>query len=143
MRVGEAVMSRRLRVPVLEPDGHGGARIRTERKPGGPRIHRPDEDAKRRPLEPWRRGGYGSEYRAERQECIDRAHGRCECCGRQVARRNRDGSWTVTGGQTHHERPLRDGGGEGRPRLRLLCTSCHARADALLRAKERGMGAGN
>ena len=128
-------MTKRLRIPVLEPDGRGGARIRTEAKPAQPRRPRtPDEERRRRTAEPWRGSGYGHAYRTERQRCIEEARGRCKDCGRVVARRNRDGTWSCTVGQTHHEEPLRDG---GKGRLVLLCPSCHARREALLR-RSRG-----
>lgn len=132
-------MGRRLRIPVLEPDGHGGAKVRTEYAPSAPRRQRTrDEERARGRVEPWRRTGYSGPYRAERQECIARAGGRCEGCGRVVAKRNRDGSWSTTIGQTHHTVPLREGG-MGGP-LQLLCPSCHAKADAVLRKKHGDPG---
>jgi len=130
-------VTKRLRIPVLEPDGHGGARIRTERRPTGPRRPRTRaEELARGSDEPWRRDGYGKGYRDARQECMARARGRCERCGRQVAHRDCSGRWVSDGGQTHHVDPLRSGGGGDRPRLALLCPSCHALADAELRRRE-------
>ena len=122
----------RLRIPVLEPDGHGGARVRTERKPSGPRVHRRGEGAERLVSEPWRRTGYGAGYRDARQICIERAGGRCERCGLVVAVK-RVGRWACTTGQTHHRVPLRGGGPSSAENLVLLCPSCHAKADARLR----------
>ena len=129
-------MTKRLRIPVLEPDGHGGARIRTERRPTGPRVHRKGEDAVRAPAEPWRRSGYGKGYRSARQLACERAQGRCERCGRVVAAKRADGRWTMLGGQVHHVVPLRHGGTEDPANLRLLCPSCHAGADAQIRRRK-------
>lgn len=130
-------MAKRLRIPVLEPDGHGGARIRTERRPSGPRRQRTrGEEEARGSGEPWRRTGYGQGYRSARQECIERAGGRCERCGRLVAIKRADGTWRMLGGQTHHRVPLRDGGGDGPGNLQLLCASCHAGVDAQIRRRK-------
>lgn len=119
-------------IPRLEMEG---GRLVARRGPSPkPKRAGRKPDAERAESEPWRRDGYGAAYRAQRQLCIERARGRCQACGKLVAAKRRDGTWTVRGGETHHERPLRAGGAGGR--LALLCTSCHRRADAALRRGE-------
>lgn len=115
---------RKLHIPVLEPDGHGGARVRTGRKPRGPRVHTKGEDVVRLASEPWRAVGYGHVYRQARQLCMERANGQCERCGRIVAVKTPKG-WRSTTGQTHHAVPLRDGGTCNPSGMVLLCPSCH------------------
>ena len=127
-------------IPRLVPDG---ARARKVAGPapraGAPRTYR--SEAERSAREPWRARGYGRAYRAERQACIERARGRCERCGREVAFKDaRTGRWTVRGGETHHTVPLAEG---GRGRLALLCVPCHRAADAAARDARRRRGGGS
>ena len=114
-------------IPRLEPP----YKRSTPRKP--PRRYR--SESERRRSEPWRRSGYGAEYRARRQAVIEAARGRCQRCGRAVAVRTSDG-WRMNGGEVHHVRPLAEGGHDGD--LVLLCVRCHRAADAALRRRRRG-----
>lgn len=126
-------MAKRLRIPRLEPSGTR-AYLRAFDKPRPSTPYSIDE-SQRREREPWRRDGYGRAYRAERQRVIQAQHGRCKDCGRQVATW-KDGRWS--GGEVHHERPLRDGGGHEAGNLVLLCPACHHRRDAARRRREKG-----
>lgn len=127
--------SRRRRIPSLEPHGTGAVisteypeRKRTDRRP----------DAEREDTEPWRGYAYADrEWRASRITAIERTRGHCARCGRVVATRDSRGRWRCRGGQVHHVTPLHDGGGSDAGNAELLCTRCHAAADAAIRG-ERG-----
>ena len=115
-------------IPRLDPDGV--ARFgRKENK----RHHR-KPNAERVKTEPWRKSGYGSEYKVRRIAAIEKTGGRCAKCGRTVAVLTADG-WRMRGGEVHHVRPLAQGGCDGR--LILLCKSCHGLLDAELRRQRR------
>lgn len=116
-------------IPRLTP--HGIERGPAKRRKA-PRTHRPESE--RRKAEPWRKAGYGSEYRRRRLAEIESAGGRCRRCGRPVAVMTADG-WRMRGGEVHHVTPLSRGGCDGR--LMLLCVSCHRIIDAEMR---RGRG---
>lgn len=132
-------MGRRLRVPKLVVRGARAEVVTHE--PTRPRVGR-RPDAERLAGEPWRKAGYGSAYRKARQRAIASQGGRCADCGRQVAERRPDGSWSCSGGgQVHHERALAEGGGHDAANLVLLCPSCHAKRDeARRRAAKREPG---
>ena len=120
-------------IPRLDSDGvaRRGARPRKR----APRTK--EQEAARRKNEPWRKDGYGHEYRLRRQAVITKACGRCQRCGRTVAVPTPDG-WRMKGGEVHHVRPLAEGGRDGG--LVLLCASCHRIVDAELRRIRRGEG---
>ncbi|MBO7702039.1 MAG: hypothetical protein J6S36_03915, partial [Eggerthellaceae bacterium] len=61
-------------IPRLDPDGV--ARFGPKPRKRAPRTHRPE--AERRKSEPWRKDGYGAEYRMRRQAVIAGAGGRCQ-----------------------------------------------------------------
>ena len=88
-----------------------------------------DRTSQRKSTEPWRRSYVDREYVRNRQEVIDRQHGRCKDCGRQAAAW--DGTkWITKGmGEVDHEKPLRMGGTNEAGNLALRCLSCHRRAD--------------
>ena len=127
-------MAKRLRIPRLEPSGTR-AKLRAYEKPRTSTRYNVDEQ-KRREREPWRRQGYNRAYREERQRVIQRQQGRCADCGRQVAT-CKDGRWS--GGEVHHEKPLRAGGTHEGGNLVLLCPACHHRRDAARRRREKGL----
>ena len=120
-------------IPRLDSDGV--ARYGAKPRKRAPRTYRPE--AERRKSEPWRKDGYGSEYRARRLAEIEDARGRCRRCGRTVAIKTVDG-WRVKGGEVHHMVPLAQGGRGGR--LMLLCIPCHRIIDAQMRRARRGEG---
>lgn len=129
-------MAKRLRIPRLVPDG-ARAKVITHVQPRPRQSRRSDKD--RLANEPWRKHGYGSEYRSQRQQTIERQQGRCKDCSKQVAIKQADGTWSCSlGGQVHHEVPLCDGGSSRASNLVLLCPSCHYKRDALRRSKQRG-----
>ena len=117
-------------IPRLDPDGV--ARYGSRPRKSAPRKYK--SEAERRKAEPWRRNGYGQEYRARREVAIEAARGRCQACGRIVAIRTPNG-WRMRGGEVHHVRPLAEGGHGGE--LMLLCVRCHRAADAKLRRRRR------
>ena len=128
-------MARKLRIPRLEPSGTR-AYLRAYEKPRTSSTPYSVDDRGRKQREPWRKDGYGRAYREERQRVIQRQQGRCADCGRQVATW-KDGRWT--GGEVHHEKPLRAGGGHEAGNLVLLCPACHHRRDAARRRREKGL----
>ena len=117
-------------IPRLDSDGV--ARYGAKPRKRAPRTK--EQEAARRKNEPWRKTGYGSEYRARREAVITAAGGRCQRCGRTVAVMTSDG-WRMKGGEVHHVRPLAQGGCDGR--LILLCKSCHGLLDAEMRRQRR------
>lgn len=129
-------MAKRLRIPRLVPDGARGKVItHVQSRPRQSRR----SDKERLVNEPWRKHGYGSEYRSQRQQTIERQQGRCKDCSKQVAIKQADGTWLCSlGGQVHHEVPLCDGGSSRASNLALLCPSCHYKRDAKRRANEKG-----
>ena len=91
-------------------------------------------DETRGKREPWRTSYNDKVYRQSRQQVISMAGGKCEKCGRVVAWW--DGKrWQTSGmgGEVHHIKALRDGGGNGASNLMLLCKSCHGLVDAARR----------
>ena len=120
-------------IPRLDSDGV--ARYGAKPRGKAPRTFK--SEAERRKSEPWRKDGYGSEYRKRRLAEIESARGRCRMCGRTVAIKTADG-WSVYGGEVHHVRPLAEGGASGR--LVLLCIPCHRIIDAAMRRARRGEG---
>lgn len=129
-------MTKRLRIPKLVPQG-AHAKVVTHVQPR-PRSNR-RSDRERLDAEPWRAKGYGGQYRSQRQKVIERQCGRCKDCGKQVATKQADGTWSCSlGGQVHHKVPLSEGGGHGASNLVLLCPSCHYKRDAKRRRSQRG-----
>ena len=120
-------------IPRLDSDGV--ARYGAKPRKRAPRTR--EQERARMKAEPWRREGYGSEYRMRRQAVITAAGGRCQRCGRPVAIQTADG-WRMRGGEVHHVRPLAEGGASGG--LALLCVSCHRLVDAQMRRIRRGEG---
>ena len=129
-------MVKRLRIPRLEPSGTR-AKLRAWDRPREGRPYSAD-DSRRMEREPWRRRGYGAEYRRNRQAALDRTGGRCASCGRQIASRDAGGRWRMDGGEVHHAVPLRDGGAASAANLVPLCIKCHKQADTALRRRENG-----
>ena len=129
-------MAKRLRIPKLVPHG-AHAKVITHVQPR-PRTNR-RSDAERLKNEPWRANGYGAEYRSERQKVIEAQQGRCKDCGKPVAVKKPDGTWSCSlGGQVHHIKSLSEGGHSRATNLVLLCPSCHYKRDALRRSHNRG-----
>lgn len=129
-------MAKRLRIPKLVPRG-SHAQVVTHTQPR-PRTSR-RSDKERLTNEPWRAKGYDRKYRSQRQIVIEKQQGRCKDCGKQVATKQDDGTWSCSlGGQVHHDKPLSAGGSSRASNLVLLCPSCHYKRDALRRARERG-----
>lgn len=89
-----------------------------------------NRDARRRQAEPWREAYRDREYLRNRQEVIEKQHGRCKDCGRIAARW--DGArWITKGtGEVDHEVPLAMGGTNEASNLALRCLHCHRKADA-------------
>lgn len=98
--------------------------------PKGRRCPCRNRDAQRASTEPWRRAYRDPEYLRNRQEAIERQHGRCKDCGRVCA--VWDGTeWRTKGtGEVDHELPLSQGGTNDAANLALRCLHCHRRADA-------------
>ena len=128
-------MARKLRIPRLVPNGtgcrietHAQQRTRTNRK----------SDSERIAAEPWRVGGYGSDYRKSRQQVIEAQQGKCAVTGKQVATKSNN-TWRITqpGAGVHHRVALCDGGTDDASNLVLLSASAHARIDA---ERRRGEG---
>ena len=117
-------MARRRRIPALVPDGTRCSR--SDEYAVGRRVSSP---ADRSESEPWRKGGYGSDYRKARREVIERCGGRCQICGAKVAVKHGE-VWRMQGGEVHHIKPLCEGGGSDAGNLALLCIPCHRRVDA-------------
>ena len=123
-------------IPRLQPDGRRSLRMHGP----APRRQSPrryPSRAERIKGEPWRRDGYGSEYRLRRIAAIEATGGRCARCGRPVAVMTADG-WRMRGGEVHHVRPLAEGGRDAG--LMLLCVSCHRLIDAEMRRARGGDG---
>ena len=118
-------------IPRLDSDGV--ARYGAKPRGKAPRTFKPEDE--RRKAEPWRKAGYGHEYRLRREAVITAAGGRCQRCGRPVAIRTADG-WRMKGGEVHHVRPLAQGGADGG--LVLLCIPCHRLVDAEMRRRRDG-----
>ena len=120
----------------LVPDGMNARAVDGKRK--RKRANR-KSDADRLESEPWRAGGYGSAYRRNRQEVIERQKGRCAVTGKVVAEKS-GGTWRITepGAGVHHKVALSEGGTEDIANLVLLSASAHALVDARRRRDAQG-----
>lgn len=90
-----------------------------------------------RSAEPWRARYCRAEFKGARQAVLERQHGMCAACGTPIARPSPAGWRTFGGAGIHHKVPLRIGGTDDPSNLVGLCASCHAKADAAIRKRER------